>query len=544
MKKVFALLLVFVMLLSAAPVLAEGEPQISSVNLLDEDYDALGPRVSIELKNLPPINDNSIIEVKLYSEGKLLTKVQLAKFDNLTNRTTLTCCIPFTGADEYWSQNPKFNPQRNVVADKAVLYVGGEPVNEMSCNLDPTAWNALVPKIQSVDLFDNAPGPRVSIELENLPQSNNDSIIAVELYSNNTLLTRVQLVPNVKPNDDGTLTCCIPFTGEDECWPQNPKFTPQRDVVADKAVLYVEGEKVHEYPFTFSDLDRTLWNAMVPITSGDLYVTNEVKLSREITPKAYENPKDYYLVNSTYGNYVSYTATMDMTKLEGSPLMNELANQMQFDEGMWTILKTYYGQLSAEVTLTFTFDPMIDLSNYDTANITLDSNMFKIKENGIQVSGNTITIKCEFDPALHGDEEINPIITLHGNNLPIKSSWNGDYVKLDNKGTFSGKVTWKGPEGRSTSNEYAARAQAATYDDALVQQMQQQQMRQIIGMLITDGLTIKKTTVRDSFTLYIDDPYYPPYNPTPVQPTQPGMLPPQTVDMPLWYAIVHFLGLA
>ena len=77
--------------------------------------------------------------------------------------------------------------------------------------------------------------------------------------------------------------------------------------------------------------------------------------------------------------------------------------------------------------------------------------------------------------------------------------------------------------------------------------MQQQQMRQIIGMLITDGLTIKKTTVRDSFTLYIDDPYYPPYNPTPVQPTQPtqpGMLPPQTGDMPLWYAIVHFLGLA
>ena len=414
MKKVFALLLVFVMLLSAAPVLAEGEPQISSVNLLDEDYDALGPRVSIELKNLPPINDNSIIEVKLYSEGKLLTKVQLAKFDNLTNRTTLTCCIPFTGADEYWSQNPKFNPQRNVVADKAVLYVGGEPVNEMSCNLDPTAWNALV-----------------------------------------------------------------------------------------------------------------------PITPGDLYVTNEVKLSREITPKAYENPKDKYLVNSTYGNYVSYTATMDMTKLEGSPLMNELANQMQFDEGMWTILKTYYGQLSAEVTMTFTFDPMIDLSNYDTANITLDSNMFKIKEDGIQVSGNTIIINCEFDPTLRGDKDINPIITLHGNNLPIKSSWNGDYIKLDNQGDFSGKVTWTPLETSSDPVAYAPRAQDA--NNGLVER--------IIGMLI-DGLTIKETTVCDSFTLYIDDPYYPPYNPTPVQPTQPGILPPQTGDMPLWYAIVHFLGLA
>ena len=77
--------------------------------------------------------------------------------------------------------------------------------------------------------------------------------------------------------------------------------------------------------------------------------------------------------------------------------------------------------------------------------------------------------------------------------------------------------------------------------------MQQQQMERIIKILLDLGLTIKETTVRDSFTLYIDDPYYRPYNPTPVQPTQPtqpGILPPQTGDMPLWYAIVHFLGLA
>ncbi|MDY5801202.1 MAG: hypothetical protein SPK25_03340, partial [Eubacteriales bacterium] len=152
MKKVFALLLVFVMLLSAAPVLAEGEPQISSVNLLNNDYDGLGQRVSIELKNLPPINDNSIIEVELYSEGKLLTKVRLAKFDNLTNRTTLTCCIPFTGADECWPQDPVFKPQINVVADKAVLYVGGQKADEMSCNLDRTLWNAMVP-ITPDDLY-------------------------------------------------------------------------------------------------------------------------------------------------------------------------------------------------------------------------------------------------------------------------------------------------------------------------------------------------------------------------------------------------------
>ena len=394
------------------------------------------------------------------------------------------------------------------------------------------------PRIDSVVLMiDDSYYPwkySVSIELKNPPQIDSNSRIEVALYSGDKLLTKVQLASD-KLNS-GTypfLTCCIPFIGADEYWPQDPVFKPQRDVVADKAVLYVGGQQPVEKTFV---LERTAWNAMVPITSDDLYVTNEVKLSREITPKAYENPTDNYLVNSTYGNYVSYTATMDMTKLEGSPLMNELANQMQFDEGMWTILKTYYGQLSAEVTMTFTFDPMIDLSNYDTANITLDSNMFKIKEDGIQVSGNTIIINCEFDPTLRGNDKINPIITLHGNNLPIKSSWNGDYITLDNQGAFSGKVTWTPLETSSDPVAYATSTQDA--NNGLVER--------IIGMLI-DGLTIKETTVSDRFTLYIDDPYYPPYNPTPVQPvqpTQPGMLPPQTGDMPLWYAIVHFLGLA
>ena len=418
-------MLASVMLLSAVPVLADGDPQISSVNLLDKDYDALGPRVSIELKNLPPINGNSKIEVALYSGDKLLTKVRLAKFDDLTDRTTLTCCIPFIGADAYWPQDPEFKPQINVVADKAVLYVEGKEADVETFDLDPTAWNA-----------------------------------------------------------------------------------------------------------------------MVPITSDDLYVTNEVKLSREITPDAYENPKDKYRVNSTYGNYVSYTATMDMRKLEGSPLMNEFANQMQPNVGMWDILSHLYHSLSAEVTMTFTFDPMIDLSNYATTNITLDSNMFKIKDNGIQVSGNTntIIINCEFDSTLRGNGKINPIITLYGKNLPIKSSWTGDSVTLVNKGFFSGKVTKKqeltppAPEPSSTPVTYATSDQDA--NNYLV--------GQIIEILQEHGLTIK-APFSDSFTLYIDHPYYPPYNPTPVQPvqpTQPGMLPPQTGDMPLWYAIVHFLGLA
>ena len=530
MKKVFALLLVFVMLLSAATVLAEENPRIDSVTLWNHS-------VSIELANLPPIDNSSIIEVELYSKDKPLTKVRLAedKLGELAGKTALTCCIPFTGgADAYWPQNPEFKPQINVVADKAVLYVNGINVHELPFELNTNTWNAMVPKIESVALFDNAPGPRVSIDLQNLPPIDKDSKIEVELYSKDKLLTKVWLNPDELGDPTGitVLTCCIPFTGgADKCWPQDPEFKPQRNVVADKAVLYVGGKEADEMS---CNLDPTAWNALVPITSGDLYVTNEVKLSREITPKAYENPKDYYLVNSTYGNYVSYTATMDMRELEGSPLMNEFANQMQPNVGMWDILRHLYDYLSAEVTLTFTFDPMIDLSNYAATNITLDSNMFKIKEGGIQVSGNNITIKCEFDSTLRGNEEPNPIITLRGKNLPIKSSWNGDYVTLVNQGDFSGKVTWTPPTLEINSDPVAYATSAQDANNALV--------GQIISML-RDGLTIKKTIVRDSFTLYIDDPYYPPYNPTPVQPTQPGILPPQTGDMPLWYAIARFLGL-
>ena len=97
------------MLLSSAPVLAEGEPQIESVVLFN---DAPYPRVSIDLQNLSQIDKGSI-EVELYSKDKLLTKVRLAedKLGGLTgNHDWLTCCIPFIGADAYWPQDPEFKP--------------------------------------------------------------------------------------------------------------------------------------------------------------------------------------------------------------------------------------------------------------------------------------------------------------------------------------------------------------------------------------------------------------------------------------------------
>ena len=135
-------MLASVMLLSSAPVLAEGEPQIESVVLFN---DAPYPRVSIDLQNLAQIDKGSI-EVELYSKDKLLTKVRLAS-DKLDSGTYpfLTCRIPFTGADDCWPQNPEFKPQRDVVADKAVLYVEGKEADVETFDLDPTVWNALVP---------------------------------------------------------------------------------------------------------------------------------------------------------------------------------------------------------------------------------------------------------------------------------------------------------------------------------------------------------------------------------------------------------------
>ena len=443
-------MLVFVMLLSAAPVLAEGEPQpqpqpqIDSVNLLDKNYDALGPRVSIELKNLPPINDNSIIEVKLYSEGKLLTKVRLAKLDNLTNATYLTCCIPFTGADEYWPQKPEFKPQRDVVADKAVLYVEGKEADVETFDLDRTAWNAMVPitslaeetpQVESVLLSNDNLGRRVSINLKNLPPINNTSKIEVELYSREKLLTKVWLNPDKLSELDGStyLTCCIPFTDADEYWPQDPKFKPQRDVVADKAVLYVEGKEPDVKTF---DLDRTTWNALVPITS----------LAEE-TPQI----ESVLLSNDDFGRRVSIN----------------LKNLPPIDNSSIIEVELYSG----------------------------DKLLTKVRLAKLDKLTNATYLTCCI-PFTGADEY-----------------WPQDPV-------FKPQI-----------NVVADRA--VLY----------------VGGEPVDEMSCKleRTAWNALVPITPDDPYYPPYNPTPVQPTQPtqpGMLPPPTGDMPLWYAIVHFLGLA
>ena len=70
--------------------------------------------------------------------------------------------------------------------------------------------------------------------------------VAVELYSGDTLLTTATL-QGVNPGSHGFLTCCIATETADANWALTP-WTPKDDVVPNKAVLFVDGNKKDEKP--------------------------------------------------------------------------------------------------------------------------------------------------------------------------------------------------------------------------------------------------------------------------------------------------------
>ena len=97
----------------------------------------------------------------------------------------------------------------------------------------------------------------VSVELKDVTFTES---VAVELYSDGTLLTTATL-------NKGTLeanknyqfvTCCIPTEGEDAAWALTT-WTPKDDVVPDKAVLVVDGDKKAEKTF---ELNADEWAAL------------------------------------------------------------------------------------------------------------------------------------------------------------------------------------------------------------------------------------------------------------------------------------------
>ena len=214
--------------------------------------------VSVELEN---VNFKSSVEVQLYRGETLLTTATL-KTGVLTvgqNYPFVTCCIPTEGEDAAWSLTP-WTPKDDVVPNKAVLFVDGNKKDEKPLELNADEWAALpgtaFPSSGSINgavITQNA----VSVELENV---NFKSSVEVQLYRGETLLTTATLKTGVLTVGQNYpfVTCCIPTEGEDAAWSLTP-WTPKDDVVPNKAVLFVDGNKKDEKPL---ELNADEWAAL------------------------------------------------------------------------------------------------------------------------------------------------------------------------------------------------------------------------------------------------------------------------------------------
>ena len=102
-------------------------------------------------------------------------------------------------------------------------------------------------------IINHAPAA-VSVELEKVTFTKS---VAVKLYSGDTLLT-IATLGGLKPGSYGFLTCCIATETADEYWALTP-WTPKDDVVPDKVVLFVDGNKKAEKTF---ELNADEWAAL------------------------------------------------------------------------------------------------------------------------------------------------------------------------------------------------------------------------------------------------------------------------------------------
>ena len=96
----------------------------------------------------------------------------------------------------------------------------------------------------------------VSVELQDVTFAKS---VVVELYSRDTLLTTATLnTDKLAAGSRDFLTCCIATETADEYWSLTP-WTPRDNVVPDKAVLFVDGNKMDTMKF---DLDAAKWAAL------------------------------------------------------------------------------------------------------------------------------------------------------------------------------------------------------------------------------------------------------------------------------------------
>ena len=217
--------------------------------------------VFIELQD---ITFEKSVKVELFSDETLLTTATLKEKVLKANKNYdyVTCCIPTVGEDEAWSLT-SWIPRDKIVPNKAVLFVDGNELDTKKLTLDAEAWAALpgtvLPSSGSIEragithangVLKNA----VSVDLKNV---NFESSVQVQLYSGETLLTTATL-QGVTPGSYGFLTCCIATETADANWALTP-WTPKDDVVPNKVVLFVDGNKMDTMEFT---LDAAEWKAL------------------------------------------------------------------------------------------------------------------------------------------------------------------------------------------------------------------------------------------------------------------------------------------
>ena len=218
--------------------------------------------VSLELKG---VTFTESVAVKLYSGDTLLTTATLNTDKPgaaAGSHPYLTCCIATETADEYWALT-SWTPKDDIVPNKAVLIVDGHEMNTKEFTLNAEEWANLpgtaLPSSGSIEravithdngLLKNA----VSVDLKNV---NFESSVQVQLYSGDTLLTTATL-QGVNPGSYGFLTCCIATETADEYWSLTP-WTPKDDVVPNKVVLFVDGNKKAEKTF---ELNADEWAAL------------------------------------------------------------------------------------------------------------------------------------------------------------------------------------------------------------------------------------------------------------------------------------------
>ncbi|MFR0882038.1 MAG: hypothetical protein ACLSH5_01780 [Christensenellales bacterium] len=217
--------------------------------------------VFIELQD---ITFEKSVKVELFSDETLLTTATLKEkvLEANKNYDYVTCCIPTVGEDNAWSLT-SWIPRDKIVPNKAVLFVDGNELDTKKLTLDAEAWAALpgtvLPSSGSIEragithangVLKNA----VSVDLKNV---NFESSVQVQLYSGETLLTTATL-QGVNPGRHDFLTCCIATETADANWALTP-WTPKDDVVPNKVVLFVDGNKMDTMEFT---LDAAEWKAL------------------------------------------------------------------------------------------------------------------------------------------------------------------------------------------------------------------------------------------------------------------------------------------